>query len=292
MPADAEPERQTTPNPAATPVSVIVCARNRARELTRCLESVLAARPAEVIVVDGRSTDGTAEIARQYGAIVVSDEGRGLGAARRLGAELSHEDAVVFIDADASVRPDTLEALRREADEMGYDALQARLESMPGRLTYWQAGEIWRRRSQERPGRARVLGCQATLIRRDLLLRVGFDPAFQGAAEDHDFFFRARAAGATFGHSASAVAYHEDRATFREFARQRFWYGQGMARFAVRHRAVSGQVGTAAEAIHREPRHVLFMVVSWSLTALGMATEFVALAFDRGLRGRLQQGHP
>jgi glycosyltransferase involved in cell wall biosynthesis len=253
---------------------------------------VLAARPAEVIVVDGQSSDGTAEIARHYGAIVVSDEGRGLGAARRLGAELSQQDDVVFVDADVSVRPDTLEALSQEAHEMGYDALQARLDSLPGRLTYWQAAEIWRRRAQERPGKARVLGCQATLIRRDLLLRVGFDPAFHGAAEDHDFFFRARAAGATLGHSASAVAYHEDRATFRDFARQRFWYGRGMARLAVRHHALADQIGTAAEAMDRERRHVPFMVASWSLTALGMAAELVALAFDRGLRGRLRQGHP
>src|SRR5256885_12987189 len=45
-------------------VSVIIPARNEARNVERCLKSVLATRyaPIEVIVVDDRSTDGTADI--------------------------------------------------------------------------------------------------------------------------------------------------------------------------------------------------------------------------------------
>src|SRR5256885_15551750 len=45
-------------------VSVIIPARNEARNIERCLKSVLATRYAaiEVIVVDDRSTDGTADI--------------------------------------------------------------------------------------------------------------------------------------------------------------------------------------------------------------------------------------
>jgi glycosyltransferase involved in cell wall biosynthesis len=289
MPADAELSVDAAPLQTAVPVSAVVCVRNREHQIGRCLKSVAAARPAETIVIDGLSTDGTADIARRCGVMVVSDGGRGLGAARSLGAQLSHQDNVVFVDGDVLIEPDTLAALLTEADAMGFDALQARLQDLPGPLTYWQAGEIWRRRSQERPGIAKALGCQATLIRRELLLRVKFDPAFEGAAEDHDFFFRACAADASIGHSATAVAYHEDRATFIEFVRQRFWYGRGMTRLAVRHHALANQLGSATRAMHREPQHVPFMAISWSVTALGMAAETVALAFNGCLRRQLRR---
>src|SRR5437762_2347399 len=45
-------------------VSIIIPARNEARNIERCVRSVLATKysPIEVIVVDDRSTDGTAEI--------------------------------------------------------------------------------------------------------------------------------------------------------------------------------------------------------------------------------------
>ena len=45
-------------------VSIIIPARNEARNIERCVRSVLATKysPVEVIVVDDRSTDGTAEI--------------------------------------------------------------------------------------------------------------------------------------------------------------------------------------------------------------------------------------
>ena len=280
---------EETLNSSIVPVSVVVCARNEARRIARCLQSVLAARPAEVVVVDDQSTDGTAEIARQHGITVVPHVGRGLGDARRLGAEHTSQDVVVFVDADATLRPDTLEALLREADELRYDALQARVDSLPGRLTYWQTGENWRRRAQERPGRAHMLTCQATLVRRDLLLRVGFDPVFNGAAEDNDFFFRAAAEGAILGHSARALAYHEDRATLREFLRQRFWYGKGMAMLIVRHHALAPQVKSAGRALNRDHRYIPFMMVSWGAMALGMSAEFAVLVFDAGLRGRLRK---
>ncbi len=48
-------------------VSIIIPARNEARNIERCVRSVLATTyaPIEVIVVDDRSTDGTAEIVEQ-----------------------------------------------------------------------------------------------------------------------------------------------------------------------------------------------------------------------------------
>ena len=51
------------------PISVIIAAKNEAKNLPRCLESLCDV--AEIFVIDSQSTDGTAEIAEAAGAKVV-----------------------------------------------------------------------------------------------------------------------------------------------------------------------------------------------------------------------------
>ncbi len=68
--------------------SVIIPAYNRAALIGRTLDSVLAqpGEPAEVIVVDDGSTDGTPAVVERYGARVtlLRQANRGPGAARNL----------------------------------------------------------------------------------------------------------------------------------------------------------------------------------------------------------------
>ncbi len=90
----------------ATPrISVIVPTRNEAENLP----IVLAALPAEyeVIVVDGNSTDGSAEVARQLrpDAIVLNQTRRGKGNAMACGFAAATGDILVMLDADGSADP-------------------------------------------------------------------------------------------------------------------------------------------------------------------------------------------
>jgi glycosyltransferase involved in cell wall biosynthesis len=64
----------------------------------------------EVVLVDGRSTDGTIDVARaHYPEIVVVDEQRhGKGAALRAGFAAATGDVVIIIDADGSMDPDEI----------------------------------------------------------------------------------------------------------------------------------------------------------------------------------------
>jgi glycosyltransferase involved in cell wall biosynthesis len=91
-------------------VSVVVPARNEAENIRQVLAG---ARPyaTELIVVDGHSTDGTADIAREMGAIVVQDDGVGKGGAIRIGGRTATGDVLVFIDADWSHNPGDIPAL-------------------------------------------------------------------------------------------------------------------------------------------------------------------------------------
>lgn len=60
------------------------------------------------IVVDNGSTDGSADIARQRGALVVHEFQRGFGAACHAGLLAAEADLVCFCDCDASLDPGLL----------------------------------------------------------------------------------------------------------------------------------------------------------------------------------------
>ncbi len=74
---------------------------------------VLSRLPAgyRAIVADNGSTDGSAAIARSYGATVVDARPRGFGAAAHAGLVAAGADVVCFMDADGSLDPADLPAV-------------------------------------------------------------------------------------------------------------------------------------------------------------------------------------
>jgi len=87
-------------------VSVIVPTINEARNLPLVLAEIPDAVH-EVLIVDGRSTDGTPEAARSAypSARIMTQEGRGKGDALRCGFEAATGDILVMMDADGSADP-------------------------------------------------------------------------------------------------------------------------------------------------------------------------------------------
>lgn len=90
-------------------VDVVFPALDEAEALPWVLQRL--PRSYRAIVVDNGSTDGTAEIARAHGAVVVSEPHRGFGAACWAGLRTATADVVAFCDADASLDPSDLPAI-------------------------------------------------------------------------------------------------------------------------------------------------------------------------------------
>src|ERR671918_306990 len=156
--------------------------------------------PPEVVVVDGLSTDGTVEIARAHGARILTDEGRGVAAARLIGAEAASTTWVALIDADVLVPAGALRALFDELRSGGYTALRAGLESTSG-PGYWGRALAHHHRS----GRSRHwFGLVATIFDRATLLQHGLDQTFI-SGEDIEMRWRLERAGARIGVSRKVV---------------------------------------------------------------------------------------
>lgn len=94
-------------------ISVIVPAHNAVDTLAACLEAIAASTflPEEVLVICDGCTDGTADLARSFGARAIEYDGQhGASYARNVGAAAAHGDLLFFIDADCVAQPDTLAA--------------------------------------------------------------------------------------------------------------------------------------------------------------------------------------
>jgi dolichol-phosphate hexosyltransferase len=93
-------------------VSVVIPAKNEEPTIGGIIERTLSYCE-EVVVVDGRSRDRTAQIARSYGIRIVEDNGKGKGDAIRVGAAAATHEIVVFMDADGSHDPADIPRLVR-----------------------------------------------------------------------------------------------------------------------------------------------------------------------------------
>ena len=98
---------------------------------------VLSRLPAgyRAIVADNGSTDGSAQIAADHGALVLHVRQRGFGAAAHAGLEAATADVVCFCDADASMDPAELPLVADPVLAGGADLVLGRRR--PTRRSAW-----------------------------------------------------------------------------------------------------------------------------------------------------------
>ena len=106
---------------AAFDLSIIVPTLNEAGNIgplvTRCLSVInRLGLTAEIIVVDGGSTDATVQEATAAGGRVIRQEGRGYGGALRTGFKAARGQHIQTMDSDLSHEPEVIQSLWEARD--------------------------------------------------------------------------------------------------------------------------------------------------------------------------------
>jgi succinoglycan biosynthesis protein ExoA len=226
---------------AAPHVSVIVPARNEAATIVPCIRSILAQRVPgglEVIVADGDSSDGTAELARSAGAAVVENP-RGITPAG-LNAALAtaRGEVIVRFDGHSEMPPGYIAAcLRALEEEQGAVGVGGwwRIE---GRGPWGRAAAAAlaspfgvgnaRLRRPPRPGEGRVdvdgfaFGCWPADVLRAF---GGWDERFV-RNQDFELSYRMRRAGGRIVFDPAIWSVYRPRESLPAIARQYWDYGR------------------------------------------------------------------
>lgn len=105
-------------------IAVVIPAFNEDASILRVLEDIPSGLVDEVVVVDNKSTDQTASIARAAGATVLHEPRRGYGSACLTGVAYvlaRGYDIIVFLDADYSDHPEEMTLLVEQITAGGHD---------------------------------------------------------------------------------------------------------------------------------------------------------------------------
>jgi glycosyltransferase involved in cell wall biosynthesis len=186
-------------------VSVIIPTCNRAASLERAVNSVLAQTftNRELIVVDDGSTDSTPEILEQYNGslLALSQQRRGVSAARNLGISHANGKLLAFLDSDDEWLPEKL-ARQLEFYDESDDSFICHTDEV-----WLRDGKVIRQKKKhakqggrffERSLQLCLISPSAVLVSRDLLDRVGWFDEQLPAGEDYDLWLRVTAFHSVF----------------------------------------------------------------------------------------------
>jgi glycosyltransferase involved in cell wall biosynthesis len=185
-------------------ISVIIPVYNGEQLLPVCLDALASSsyKDYELIVVDDCSTDDSARISRERGALVLKmPRQSGPGGARNLGAQKARGEVLLFVDADVVVKPDTLERVAENfVDHPEVAAVFGSYDDEPAEKNFISQYKNLFHRFVHQQARSEAetfwAGCGA--IRRDVFLAVeGFDAERypRPAIEDIELGYRMRAEG-------------------------------------------------------------------------------------------------
>lgn len=218
-------------------VSVIIPARNKADKIGQCLEAIFSQsyKPYEVIIVDGHSTDGTAERAQRFPVKIFYQDYGAAGAARQIGVDNAEGEYVAFTDADCIPPHNWLEGLLAEFDEGivgvggGFKHIGKGFWTQSINLaftTFLGSGRQLQGRVVKDKRFVKNIGCFNNMYRREAIMEVGgFNIHLSGADETELNRRLIKLKKGKLLYVPSAVVLHDHGRGLKEFAKNMYHYG-------------------------------------------------------------------
>jgi glycosyltransferase involved in cell wall biosynthesis len=115
------------------PITIVIPTRNEATQIVACIRHLDWA--ADVVIVDGGSTDDTVALARAAGARVITDGPAGIGEQRNTGIAAARHEWVFALDADERIDPALAKELVTVSAKSEHEAYRVkRRNSFQGRI--------------------------------------------------------------------------------------------------------------------------------------------------------------
>jgi glycosyltransferase involved in cell wall biosynthesis len=184
-------------------ISVVIPVYNGGECFKECLASIqLSLRmPDEVIVVSDGDTDGSSQMAENFGAQVIRlpDSG-GPARARNIGADAAQGDIIFFVDADVTLHSDTISRVeQRFQQEQTVSAVIGSYDDTPGAENFFsQYKNLFHHYTHQQASEdASTFWGACGAIRRSVFLAVGgFNDAYtKPCVEDIELGYRLKQAG-------------------------------------------------------------------------------------------------
>ncbi len=205
--------------------SVVIPAFNEETHINNTLQALTLNDALEVIVVDNGSTDGTAEIAKQHGVMVIDFPSGTIAAVRNRGVEASTCDVLIFVDADIRVSADWHEKLVAVIQKLQESPLMVTGSRVQSTEKNNYLHKYWF--SQLTAYSAPYINSGHLIASRQLFDKIqGFSEDLE-TAEDYDFCQKATDAGAVIHNDPELVVMHDGYPeSLTGFIQRERWHGR------------------------------------------------------------------
>lgn len=273
--------------PPSADVSVVICTRNRSKQLRKCLESFGNQKciPKEIIVVDNAPVDdSTEQVTKEFKHVRYCKEPKpGLDIARNTGAREARSAVVAYTDDDVELHPwwvyqvnETF--VRTDAVAMTGLVIASELETESQQIfeRYWSFNRGYTDKEYdpyflidnlaEGPAVWEIGAGANMAFRKSVFDKVGYfderlDVGAAGCNGDSEMWYRILLRGGSIYYNPRAVVLHEHRKEMSALKKQIFNYMRGFTAAALIQQSQNNRTGYKKHLFMKLPVHYLKLIM-------------------------------